>query len=64
MIIFLVLSEKMVFFSKGMIWKRKMAENEKWSFSKNTWRNDNFCIIGKDAISFSHKYDLYSKKYT
>ena len=64
MIIFLVLSEKMVFFSKSMIWKRKMTENERWSFSKNTWTNDNFCIIGKDAISFSYKYDLLPKKYT
>ena len=41
--IFLVLSGKMVFFSRKydfFLW----TENERWSFSRNTWKCDIFCI--------------------
>ena len=33
-------------------------ENEWWSFSKNTWKYDIFCIFGKDGISLSYKDDI------
>ena len=38
--------------------------SKKIVFSKNTWKLDDFCIFGKDGISFPYKYDiiLLSKK--
>ena len=61
--IFLVLSGKMIFFPK--IWFYSLDGNERWSFSKNTWKCDIFCVFGKDGISISYKYDitLLSKYY-
>ena len=41
--IFLVYLERWFFFSKNMIFFLLM-ENERWSFSRNTWRYDIFCI--------------------
>ena len=55
--IFHVSSGKMAFlFPKNMLplW----TENEKSSFSKNTWKYNVFCILGKDAISFSYKQEI------
>ena len=41
--IFLVLSGKMGFFSENMIFFL-WTENERWSFPRNTWKYDIFCI--------------------
>ena len=55
--IFFVLLGEMVFFSRkyDLILQTK---NERWSFSKNTWKYDIFCIFAKDGISISCKYDI------
>ena len=42
--IFLLLSGKMVFFSPKI---RYWAENERWSFSRNTWKYDFFCTCAQ-----------------
>ena len=41
--IFLVLSGKMVFFPKNILFL-PWAESERRSFSGNTWKYDNFCV--------------------
>ena len=33
-------------------------ENERSYFLRNTWKYDIFCIVGKDGISFFHKYGI------
>ena len=40
--IFLVLSGKMVFFPENIFFP--WAESERWSFSRNTWKYDIFCV--------------------
>ena len=62
----LLFPEKVIFFLR--------KENERWSFSKNTWKYDVFCMFGKNGISFSYKYEIiplsikqrssFHKKYT
>ena len=57
--IFLVSSTKMAFlFRKYCMIVFPWTENERWSFSKHTWKYDVFCIFGKDGISFSYKYEI------
>ena len=36
-----------------------MAGNERWSFSKNSWKYDFFCIFDIDGIAFSFKLLTY-----
>ena len=36
-----------------------MAGNERWSFSKNPWKYDFFCIFDIDGIAFSFKLLTY-----
>ena len=62
--IFLLSSGKMAFlFPENMIFFL-WTENERWFFSKYTWKYDVLCMLGKDSISFSYKYEitLLSKK--
>ena len=55
--IFLVSSGKMAFlFLENMIFFLQ-TENERWSFSKNTWKYI-FRLFGKDGISFSYKHEI------
>ena len=57
--IFLVSSTKMAFlFRKYCMIVFPWTENERWSFSKHTWKYDVFCMFGKDGISFSYKYEI------
>ena len=56
--IFLLSSGKMAFlFPKNVIFFPR-TETKRWSFSKNTWKYDDFCILGKDGISFSYKCEI------
>ena len=32
-----------------------MAKNERWSFLKNTWKYNVFCMFGKDGITFFYR---------
>ena len=51
--IFLVLSEKVVFFSQKhdfFLW----TENERWSFSRKTWKYDFFCIYVQVLQTLNH----------
>ena len=50
--IFLVSPRKMAFpFPENLIFFL-YTESERWSFSKNAWKYDVFCIFAKDGISF------------
>ena len=42
--IFLILSEKIIFFSPKTWYFFLWTENERWFFSRNTWKYDIFCI--------------------
>ena len=59
--IFLVSPRKMAFpFPENLIFFL-YTESERWSFSKNAWKYDVFCIFAKDGISFL-KLSFYLKK--
>ena len=51
--IFLVLSGKMVFFPENMI-SFRWAESERWSFSRNTWKYDIFCVHVLVLLTWHH----------
>ena len=56
--IFLLPSGKMAFlFPENTIFFLR-TENERCSFSKNTWKYDVFYMFGKDGVSFSYKYEM------
>ena len=61
--IFLLSSGNMAFlFPENMFFLQ--TKNKRPYFSKDTWKYDDFCMFGKDGISFSCKYKitLLSKK--
>ena len=43
---------------KNIPWNRIFCESKRWSSQKSALKHDIFCIIGKDDISFSYKYDI------
>ena len=56
--ILLLSSRKMAFVSAENMVFILRTKNERWSFSKNAWKYDVFCIFGKDDLSFPYKYDF------
>ena len=66
--IFLVLSGKTIFFLHGNIYFFHSTENERRSFSRNTWKYDNFLYIyvnvTKMILPFCQKDNLLQRKYT
>ena len=60
--LFLLLGKMRFLFPENIIFFLPM-ENERWSFSKNTWKCDVFCMLGKDGFLFlAFEITLLSKK--
>ena len=69
--IFLVLSEKMVFFFPKTWYFFPWAGSERWPFSRNTWKYDIFCVHVRVLQTWCHaplprkiKDGLIPQKYT
>ena len=54
----------MAFFSRENMIFFLRTENERWSFSKNTWKYDVFCMFGKGYFFFLQIWNYPSVKKT